>query len=198
MEYLITILSGYIVGCLNPAYVISKLKKDDIRRHGTNNAGACNTFITYGKWLGIFVGLFDIFKCFAVTKLCVYLFPRFEFAYVLSGTFCIIGHIFPAFLKFRGGKGFASLIGMILSYDWRVFLVLAAIEIILILSLDYICVASISAPIIFWVILLFHSIPCAAVFLVPMIVIVAKHAVNIRRIQQGTEIPIHTLWKKEK
>lgn len=117
MHFVICAFIGYLIGNINPAYIISRLNGFDIREHGSGNAGASNAVITMGKRVGLFIALFDISKGAVATLIGARLFPRYALAKIISGSFCILGHIFPILMNFYGGKGLASLAGMILSYS---------------------------------------------------------------------------------
>ena len=100
---------SYLIGCINPAYLIGLKKGYDIRERGSLNAGASNVLINVGKRAGAFTALFDIFKSFFCYKMAEAFLPEITFAGMFCASLCVFGHIFPVFLKFRGGKGFASL-----------------------------------------------------------------------------------------
>ena len=95
---------GYLIGCISPSYLIGRKKGYDVRTSGSCNAGASNTVIMAGKAAGIFVALFDILKATAACKLGAVLLPELEYAWQITGVSCVIGHMFPVFLGFRGGK----------------------------------------------------------------------------------------------
>ena len=149
MSSFLCILIGYGVGMINPSYLIARARGFDIRKSGSGNAGASNAVITMGKGVGIFSALFDIFKAFFVTVCAGALFPETICARELAGCACILGHIFPAVMGFRGGKGLACLGGLILALDWRLFLILLAGEMLLAFAVDYICVVPMTAAVIF-------------------------------------------------
>lgn len=198
MNIFLCILLGYLVGNINPAYIISKLNGFDIREKGTGNAGASNITVVMGKKAGIFTALFDIFKAFAVTVIAVKLFPDTESARILSGVSCILGHIFPVFMKFHGGKGLACLGGMILSYNPVVFLLLLLAELIIALVTDYIAVVAPSGVVIFTLIYFFMTgdIIGTSMMALVSVIIFFKHLENFRRIRRGEETHISFLWKK--
>lgn len=198
MNIFLCILLGYLVGNINPAYIISKLNGFDIREKGTGNAGASNITVVMGKKAGIFTALFDIFKAFAVTIIAVKLFPDTESARILSGVSCILGHIFPVFMKFHGGKGLACLGGMILSYNPVVFLLLLLAELIIALVTDYIAVVAPSGTVIFTLIYFFMTgdIIGTSMMALVSVIIFFKHLENFRRIRKGEETHISFLWKK--
>lgn len=104
------IASGYLVGCINPAYIISRIQGYDIRDKGTGNAGATNIGLQSGIGYGIVALALDILKAFLATILPGKL-GRSAVVAAFTGIACIVGHIFPFWLGFRGGKGTACVIG---------------------------------------------------------------------------------------
>lgn len=131
---------GYLLGCLQWSYILSKIfLKVDIRTLGGGNAGASNTVISVGwKW-GILVAILDILKAIISVLIIKYLFKisyleENIFLLYLNGLFVILGHDFPFFMGFRGGKGAASLLGMIIGIDYRLgilgFLVIFLVTVI--------------------------------------------------------------------
>ncbi len=194
------ILIGYLIGGINPAYIIGRLRGFDIRRRGSGNAGASNAVIVMGKGVGVFIALFDIAKAYISVKLAAYLFPALKLAGVICGSACILGHIFPFLMRFRGGKGLACLGGVVLALDWLVFVILLSAELVLVLIVDYICVVPITASIAFPIIfgLRTGSIIGALVLSIVAVVIQIKHVENIRRIMKGEEAHFSYLWNKDK
>lgn len=200
MKYLISLLIGYLIGTINPAYIISKIRGFDIRKKGSGNAGASNALIVLGKTIGIFCALFDIAKtCFAIW-LTGFLFTKTALIFAITAVACILGHIFPFYMKFKGGKGLACLGGTILMYDWRVFLFMLAGELVVVLLTNYICFVPMSASIVFAIVfgILEKEIIGAALFLLTAMVILWKHRLNIKRIKNGTEMHFSYLWNKDK
>ena len=200
MNYFLCALMGYCIGGINPAFIIGKIKGFDIRQRGTGNAGASNATVTMGKKVGIFIALFDIFKAFMAVKLAAFLFPQLTAVKIIAGVSCILGHIFPVLMNFKGGKGLACLAGFIMGYDIRIFGILLLCEVVLALILDYICVIPITGSIIFTVIYaVTTSEPIGSILLAAVTVImVLKHIQNLKRIREGTEVHISFLWKKDK
>lgn len=200
MKYLISLLIGYLIGTINPAYIISKIRGFDIRKKGSGNAGASNALIILGKTIGVFCALFDIAKtCFAIW-LTGFLFNKTALFFAVTAVACTLGHIFPFYMKFRGGKGLACLGGTILMYDWRVFLLMLAGELVVVLLTNYICFVPMSASIVFAIVfgIMEKEIIGAALFLITAIVILWKHRMNIQRIRNGTEMHFSYLWNKDK
>ena len=122
-----------------------------------------------------------------------------QFAGILAGCFCILGHVFPAWMGFQGGKGLACIGGLILAHSWKIFLALLSFEIILTLSVNYICIMPMTASILFAVIYAWTTrewIGTSVLSLVAM-VIQLKHVENVKRILKGTEFHVSYLWSKD-
>lgn len=200
MHVLACIVIGYIIGTVNPSYIFSRIKGFDIRSKGSGNAGASNAVIVFGKAVGIFCAIFDIMKAYFAIWIVKSLFPTFALAFALTGAACILGHIFPFYMKFRGGKGLACLGGTILVFDWRVFLIMLAAELVIVLLTKYICFVPMTASFIFTLIygLMKHDVIGSLIFLLVSVVILIKHIENIKRIRLGVEARISMLWNKEK
>lgn len=190
---------GYLVGTVNPAYIISRLNGFDIRDQGSGNAGASNVTVMIGKPAGVLCAVFDIFKGFAAFKIGKYLFPTLAFAGILAGAGAILGHIFPFWMGFRGGKGLASLAGVVLAYSWRLFLVLLVFEIIFGLATNYIALVTASAAAIFPVCYGFQTRDIVGILAMCVVAVVIewKHMGNFKRIINGSEVRISYLWNKE-
>lgn len=113
-------LAGYLIGNFNSALVISKLKKSDVRKMGSGNPGTMNMFRSFGKLLGVLTLVMDILKgvipCLIGWFVCgqAWSFGANKIGVYIGGLSVIVGHIFPVFLKFKGGKGIASSIGVCL------------------------------------------------------------------------------------
>lgn len=200
MKYVFCILIGYLIGAINPSYIIAKLRGFDIREKGSKNAGASNALILFGKVLGVGCALFDIAKAAFAIWLCARLFSELAYSFAVTGVACILGHVFPFYMKFRGGKGLACLGGMILAFEWRVFLVMLAIEIVVAFVTDYICFVPMTASAIFPFVYLImrRDVPGALIIALILPLMLYKHKENLKRIKQKTEMPFSFLWNKEK
>jgi acyl phosphate:glycerol-3-phosphate acyltransferase len=192
---------GYMFGCIQTAYLVGKFAgKIDIRKHGTNNAGASNVTTVLGWKYGILTAVVDILKASAAIILVRRIFPGVEGLAFTAGTFAIIGHIFPFFLKFKGGKGAASLIGMFIAIDIKIAVILVLTILILTLVIDYIAVGSIAmftaAPVATY----FWGFPLEATLLCILLALICyyKHYINIIRIMKGEEIGLRSIIKKNR
>ncbi len=190
MNYVYTALISYLLGSFNTAYFLGKAKGFDIRERGSNNAGASNVKVNLGWPAAILTGLCDILKAFAAVRLCSYLFADDGVIPFLAGTMAVIGHIFPFYMGFRGGKGFASYLGMLLATDWKLALVVMALTVVLTFVTNYIAVATICvvmiAPVYFY--LKGANIYGVVILVLLTLLIVYKHRINIQRIRRHEEI----------
>lgn len=200
MKYLLCILIGYLIGSINPSYIISKLRGGDIREKGSGNAGASNALIVYGKLIGVFCALFDIAKAFFAVWLMQSMFPELPLAFAITAVASILGHIFPFYMKFRGGKGLASLGGVVLAYNWLVFLIMLVGAIIMGLITNYICFIPMTAAVVFPIVygVMRKDLIGALILYIAAVVILFKHRQNIKRIRNGTEVRLSYLWNKDK
>ena len=193
MTYFIIILIGYLIGTSNMATYLAALKKVDLRAGGSGNPGASNALILMGWKAGILVGLHDIGKAAAAVLLARYLFPETVLAGVVAGVACVFGHMFPFYLRFRGGKGFASYLGMTLALHWKFALVLMLAVVIITLVTDYIVLGTmttvISLPI---YCAITQNLLAALILSAASLVIIYRHHDNLVRICRGTEIGLRS------
>lgn len=125
MQAFLSIVMGYLIGCISPAAWVSKKKHVDLKKEGTGNLGATNTGLVLGKKAGIFVMVFDIAKSFFSYKLAKVLFSSLAVAGILACIGTILGHCYPITMGFRGGKGLAAFGGLILAYrTWMFFAII--------------------------------------------------------------------------
>jgi glycerol-3-phosphate acyltransferase PlsY len=190
---------GYLIGMINPSYLLARLHGIDIRERGSGNAGASNAMLLFGKLRGGLCALFDIAKAAAVVCLARAVFPGDPLVFAVAASACILGHIFPFYMKFRGGKGLACLAGVVMAYDLRVFGILLAFEAVILLATRYICFVPMTGAAVFAFVYFFMNrdpIGTALLLLVAVVVVI-RHGENIRRIRRGQEIRISYLWDKE-
>ena len=199
IKIILCCLVGYLLGNFSPAYLFGRLKGYDIRREGSGNVGATNAFILVGKHAFFITAALDILKAFAAWKICENLFPDLAFAGPLAGASCVIGHMYPVFLGFKGGKGLASLGGIALAWHWQWFFILLAAAIVIAFATRYVCLV---APIMSLVIPACYYwdtryLTGALILLLPAIPIFIKHWENFARIREGTEMRTSFIWNKE-
>mgnify|MGYP002546963208 FL=1 len=187
---LVYIFIPYLLGSVNTAIIVSGVMyHDDIRNHGSGNAGFTNMMRNYGKKAAIITFVGDILKTVLAVLIgwCVF---GYLTAYI-AGLACLIGHVFPVFYNFRGGKGVVCLATILLMLDWRLFLILLAIFIILVLGTKYISAGSVICAMLFPLILnRMNDTPFKMIEIIALVIaviIVVKHRENIKRIFNGTE-----------
>ena len=195
MNYdLLIIFFSYLCGSIPFGLVISYIfKKDDPRRIGSKNIGATNVLRTAGVMLGLFTLILDILKGFIAIRITLMLNSDLV---GLSMTFVIIGHIFPIWLKFKGGKGVATFIGVLLAYNFQLFLLFTFTWLLCALLFKYSSLSAIIA-------LITNLLSTIAFdlnyiyFIIVSFFILIKHFSNIQRLLTGNETKI-VLKKKIK
>ena len=197
MQYLLAIILGYLLGCSSMAYYIGKFKKTDIRTAGSGNLGASNATVLFGWSAGVAVALHDIGKAVIAVIAAKWLFPQLEYAGAAAGVACVLGHIFPFYLGFRGGKGLASYFGMILALNWKLALIVGAVIVLATLITDFISVGALSSIVVAPVYTFFatHNLILVAILGVATVVMFLKHWENIIRIAKGQEIGLRRTAK---
>ncbi len=194
LRYLIAALIGYLLGCSNMALYISKYKKVDIRSHGSCNPGTSNAVIVLGWKAGVLTGIHDIGKAWLAVFLVGLLFPELTNAGMIAGAACVLGHIFPVFMKFKGGKGFAPYLGLTLGLNWKLALVIMALVVLITLITDYIVLGTgmtiLSVPT--YLGIAEHSFWPPLILGIVTLVILYKHRKNFVRIYKGTEIGLRS------
>ncbi len=189
---------GYLLGCLSPSWAVGKLKQVNIRNAGSGNLGATNVFLHVSKAFGLFIMVFDIFKCVLAIHIVRVLFAGITYAPTLAGVFAIIGHIYPFYLKFQGGKGSACLVGTILGLTPRIFIPFVLGCILIGIIVNYLCVAPILASSTYPIVcgLLTHSLYNFAILSVAAVIMVLKHRDNIQRMRNHTEPKVRKYFDK--
>jgi acyl phosphate:glycerol-3-phosphate acyltransferase len=187
MEIIVMIFS-YLLGSIPTGYIVGALAGVDIRKAGSGNVGATNVARVMGKKRGLLTLIADIGKGF----IPVFVASRMEFSYTavaLVGLLAFLGHLYPVFLKFQGGKGVATALGALLALAPMatvILMVVFALVAVLtrLVSLSSI-VAALAAPITLWS--LSYSPPIIAMGVFFAVMIIARHHDNIRRLFAGTE-----------
>ncbi len=194
---------AYFLGCFNGAVVVSRyILRDDIREHGSGNAGLTNFYRVFGGPLTAVVILSDVFKAVLAVLFAMFIAGHLSPELVAlskywGGAFCILGHMFPCTFQFRGGKGVLSGGAIALMIDWRVALVVWGGFIILAVATRYVslgsCWAGFSFPFVSWFVYRDLLILVLAVIMGGLLL--WKHRGNMVRIVKGTESKF-TLHKK--
>ena len=204
MERLICLAIGYVFGLFQTSYFIGRMHKTDIREHGSGNAGTTNALRTFGKKAGALTLAGDWLKCMAAIWVVRALFQNrygdiLPLLSLYAGAGCILGHNFPFYLNFKGGKGVAASVGMVLAFDWRIFLPCAVIFFTVFFITHYVSLCSLCAYASALIIMIVrgqagsygmdlpHTIELYAVMGVLTALAFYRHRENIRRLKNGTE-----------
>ena len=187
-------VAGYLLGCFNGAVLIShRIFHDDVRRHGSGNAGLTNFYRTYGARYALLVIACDMGKCAIATVFGGLLFRYFwqdwTLGVLIAGLGCILGHLFPVFYQFKGGKGILAGSILIIMMDWRIAAIAWCLFILAVALTRYVSLGSVSAA---------SSVAVSAFFVydrpiyIALAVIIAalvvwSHRANIVRLLRGNE-----------
>ena len=181
-----SLLIGYIFGCFQTSYFLGQLKKIDIRNYGSKSAGTTNANRVLGKKIAAIVFFADIAKSVLAYIFCSYLFKN-NLAGIWSGLGVILGHDFPFFLNFKGGKGIASTIGLVLIFNFKLAAISYLIGIITLIFFRKVSLASLtfvcSIPFIF----MKSNYETLAIFIAITILDIWQHRQNIKRLIQKSE-----------
>ncbi|VDN45911.1 Glycerol-3-phosphate acyltransferase [Petrocella atlantisensis] len=190
MSYLISIVMGYFLGCFQTAYIVArKTKHIDIREHGSGNSGTTNAIRVLGWKLGMLTFVGDILKAVLAVIIARTLFDS-QLAGLYAGAGVIIGHNWPFVLNFKGGKGIASTLGMLLAFDWRIGLVAWAVASLAIYLTKYVSLGSILLVTIMPIgVLLLYPGGTQELIITSILAIIAiyRHKANIGRLIRGEE-----------
>lgn len=205
---LLTAVIAYFCGCFNGAVIVSKyILRDDVRTHGSGNAGLTNFYRTFGGPLTLVVILTDVFKAVVAIWVGMFLFRQMIANEVLvvalskywAGLFCLLGHMFPCMFHFKGGKGILSGGAIAIMIDWRIALVVWGGFLILAVLTRYVslgsCWAGASFPFATWFV--YHNVLITVLGTVIGCLILYMHRGNIKRLLTGTENKF-SLHKKNK
>lgn len=203
LSLIVIAIAGYLLGSINTAIIISKKKfGKDIRESGSGNAGTTNMMRTYGKAAGIATFAGDILK--AVIAVYFGMFLCGSLGAYLGGFMCVIGHMFPLYYRFKGGKGVAVAAVMILITEPSVFLMVAFTFFALLLATKYVSLASIAAAGLYPMMLYNFMITKYGysdlrliIAFVTGVLIIFMHRSNIKRLREGKENKIN-LKKKSR
>ncbi len=223
--WLLTPVIAYLLGSINPAVIVTKIAtkgKKDIREMGSGNAGFTNVLRSVGKVPAVITIVCDALKCVAAALIGGWLFSLIPVSNdywgysemvvncgkYLAGIFCILGHSFPLYFHFKGGKGVVSAAALMLTEDWRVFLLVLGTFLILFLITKIISVGSIAGAVLYgpytFIATFFFDRLCytnhismgyvcisTVSALIIGVFVTIKHKDNIKRLLRGEEKKIH-------
>ena len=186
MEVLIIIIISYLLGSIPFGLILTKVfLKKDIRKVGSGNIGTTNVLRTGNKFLAVSTLILDLLKGYVSVYVTLY---NYEYLTSYSALICFIGHIFPIWLKFKGGKGVATYLGVILALSYKFFLIFGISWIILSIIFRFASLSSIiSSLIIFIYVYFFESSNYLLILFIFFVIIIFTHKENIVRIKNFKE-----------
>ena len=213
LERIVCLAIGYLFGLFQTSYLYGRANHMDIREHGSGNAGTTNALRTMGKKAGALTLLGDCLKCvLAVVAVRLIFGGNYKDILPLLSLYaaagCILGHNFPFYLKFKGGKGIAASVGLLLAFDWRIFLICAVVFFLLFFTTHYVSLCSLAGYLCFVVLLVIFGqtgmYPCTQPVLYEMYVVAFllmvlaywRHRQNIGRLLHGNENKIFLSKKR--
>lgn len=210
MLRVLCLVIGYIFGLFQTGYLYGKLHHIDIRSYGSGNSGTTNALRVLGKKAGLIVFAGDFLKTVFACLLIRILYkgnPSLDLYVLYAGVGVVLGHNYPCYLHFKGGKGIASMAGILVAMDWRITLVCAAVFLAAVIITRYVSLGSILVVITFLIQIIIYGVRgsyqvadqnlmeyfCVAGFLTAMAI--WRHRANIGRLLRGTE---SKLWGNKK
>ncbi len=185
-EMLFALALGYVLGSIPFGLILTRLAgKGDVRLIGSGNIGATNVLRTGSKWLAALTLLLDCLKATAAIVLAQLLFGVETGAFAAAGA--LVGHLYPVWLGFRGGKGVATLLGILIALLWPAALVYAAVWIFLLMTLRISSLAGMTAAVTAPIVALALRSSYFALLLGFALLVLWKHRENILRLTKGTE-----------
>ena len=206
MVRVLCVIIGYFFGIIQTGFIYGKLNHIDIRNHGSGNAGATNALRTLGWRAGVTTFVGDVLKAILAITLVKFIFKDNDMAQLYAmytGLGVVLGHNYPFYLKFKGGKGIASTVGLIFAIDPLIGITIIAIFLIIFFATKYVSLGSIIVMVIFVVELIIFGqtgkYAMSGVALYEMYAIAAvlaamgwwRHRANIVRLLKGTENKIN-------
>lgn len=193
MKLVLIAIVSYLIGCFSAAYVISRITSEiDIREHGSGNSGSTNVLRVLGKKAALYTLVCDLLKGVLASYIGKYI--GGDIGQVVAGVFVVVGHNWPVFLDFKGGKGVATSIGILLTINFKITLVCLIIWLLIVIVTNYVSLASISFllsfPIIYYIIfrdIISEKYEYLILGVILFLLGVLRHKENIKRLISGTE-----------
>lgn len=202
MERLICVAIGYLFGLVQTGYIYGMINHVDIRKHGSGNAGTTNALRTLGWKAGVITFIGDCLKCVLAVVLVRFIFAdssHVELLAIYAGLGAVLGHNFPFYLNFKGGKGIASTAGLILAVNPLMFLIVAVVFIGIVWFTQYVSLGSLIIMVLFVIQVVIHGqmggfgltngerYEFYAIAVVLAALAFWRHRANIKRLVNGTE-----------
>ena len=189
-KYIIVVFISYLMGSIHFSFLLGRYKRHvDIREHGSKNSGAANALIVFGPKIGVMTATVDVLKGTFAVMIIRHLYPDDSFIATLSALVVVLGHMYPFYMKFRGGKGLATSIGVTLGISFYWALAMFITLIVFTLLTDYIAVGTGMTEVCgFTLIAINYGISAESLcYLILASLIIAKHIPNYVKIYRKEE-----------
>lgn len=205
MYFFIIALTGYLFGCINGSQIIGKYKRINIKRNGSKNAGASNTFLLLGWRSALIVTIIDVIKAIISLSFITFLLSNTELLFetqilllYVNALFVIIGHNYPITMKFNGGKGTASFLGILLFFNWKFAIIAFIIFLVFSFITNYFVIGTFTAYLSFitYTSLTYGRGPAYIAFMLAMCFVI-KHMDNVKRIMNKEETKLSSLFERQ-
>ncbi len=198
----ITVVLSYLLGSINTSIVISKIKRNDIRSHGSGNAGATNTLRVMGKAAAAGVVAGDALKAVVASFLAMLVAKVLSISYpdtlilkYLALVFVVVGHNFPVYFGFHGGKGIVTSVATIFVLDWRLGIIVLGVGVVAIILTRYVSLGSLIGCVLFPLVcyVRYMDVPMSyeKAVIIPAVILgilgILRHKNNIKKLIEGTE-----------
>jgi len=185
LYFILAVVLAYLIGSISPSTLLAKASGHDIKKEGSGNAGTTNTLRVLGKKAAIITLIVDIGKGILAVQL----------AYMISGPdaamvaalAAFVGHVWPIYFRFQGGKGVAVAFGVILRLNWQIALLMAGILVVVVLITRMVSAGSITVAVVFPVVCWFMYRDFFFIGLIMALLMIYKHKENIGRLMRGEE-----------
>lgn len=199
---IITVVAAYLFGSINTSIILSKFKKNDIRLSGSGNAGATNTLRVMGKTAAVVVVVGDALKAFVaagIAALVAYYFrisePSTLILKYLALVAVVLGHNFPLYFGFKGGKGIVTSVAVIFALDWRLGIIVLGVGVVCIVLTRYVSLGSLIGcvlfPLVCYVKYMDAPMSYEKMVIIPAVFLgilgIIRHKNNIKKLMSGTE-----------
>jgi glycerol-3-phosphate acyltransferase PlsY len=189
IPYIIAALVGYLLGGINSAIIVGKLSGVDVREHGSKNAGLTNAVRVLGKKKALFVLLGDVLKGVLACVFGIVLAPDTPSVMLLAGLMCVIGHNWPVYFGFKGGKGALTSVTVLFFADYRIAVILIGVFILLVALTRYVSLGSMTGAVLLPVfgIVFRKGLDFFIFSMILAVMLVWRHRGNIQRLIKGEE-----------
>lgn len=202
---LVTIIIGYMFGCLNGAQIVGKYKNINIRNSGSKNAGASNTTVLLGWRYGFIVAFIDVMKAVISLVVIAIILDKYTFLFeiqilllYINALFVVVGHNFPITMNFKGGKGTASFFGVLLFLNWK-FAVMGLVILLIFAFVSNYFVTGTFMLYLSFIMYTAYTFGRGATYIAFLftILFLVKHRENFKRIMNKEEVKLSTLFRRQ-